>query len=508
MADMSLVAMTTSPTIKLHNAAMRQQQFSLLCISFAIYSLHSQVSSLSEVVHSIVHLKYPQFYHSKLGQCPQANMRTRHVQPALTPPGAIECSDLRPIEFFHPAYPKSTPPLLALIAVDKTDDGIPGLDYETAKIACGIVAGNRWDDATYFATKVDNRGEWVKVTPPSDGVLPAGPAYYFVIENPQHQYPVTPSFDHWRFPHDRLPELWSSLNIPGATGRVSGSETNGRSAARHQDRSCRITGSTENTEVAHLVPFACSEWFKDNRMNKYSHMISMFNAIDDERNLLLLRSDIHGLFDRNRFVLIPKRIDENTSATSPPAHSIILMTHALLPRGSCEISHYYHNRTLQSPVSGITREYLFARFAMSIFCDELYGFFGSPSKYKVRLYNRETGEDATEELYGDGVTNRAQIFPSVGGRVRSISPKKRKTAATSGQESATVAGSCSSPALWDESASWDESTSWNESDREDDESEDRGRKRMRSVDYYNREAAHRKGCQQGNASLPKRVRLE
>ncbi|GAP87331.1 hypothetical protein SAMD00023353_2700820 [Rosellinia necatrix] len=436
-------------------------------------------------------------------------MRTKHVKPTLAPPCAIEYSNIHPIEFFHPAYPQSTPPLLALAAVDKTDDGMSGLDHETAKIACGIVAGNKWDDETYFATKDANTNKWVKVIPPSDGILPAGPAYYFIVET-QHQYPVTPSFDHWRFPHDRLPELWSTLSIPDATGRISGDETDGCSSTRYRDRSCRITGSLENTEGAHLVPVACSEWFKDNRMGKYGRMFSVFNAIDDERNLLLLRSDIHGLFDKNRFAIIPKQI-QDTGMDSPDC---ILMTHAILPKGSYEISHFYHNRALQ-PVMGIAREYLFARFAMSIFCDELCDFFGGPSQYKIRLYDRKTGEESIEDLYGKEVKTRSQIFPSAGNRLRSINPKRREM--TPNGQGVALSTRSFSPRPWDE----DESTSSDESQREDkthdqtdnetnDETHcqaERGRKRMRSVDYY-RGLTPEQGYQQGNISLLKRQRPE
>lgn len=46
----------------------------------------------------------------------------------------------------HPNYPVADSPILHLRAVD---DG--GIDYDTALVACGIVAGNRWDG--FFVTR-------------------------------------------------------------------------------------------------------------------------------------------------------------------------------------------------------------------------------------------------------------------------------------------------------------------------------------------------------------------
>ncbi|KAH8156016.1 hypothetical protein CIB48_g12231 [Xylaria polymorpha] len=74
-------------------------------------------------------------------------------------------------------------------------------------------------------------------------------------------YPVVPNFEYWRFPHDRLPKLWSSLYIADSTGRVSGNETDGRVAAESQARP-KIQKSRTSCQ------FSVTEWFNNNYMDQ------------------------------------------------------------------------------------------------------------------------------------------------------------------------------------------------------------------------------------------------
>ncbi|KAI3316503.1 hypothetical protein HD806DRAFT_517366 [Xylariaceae sp. AK1471] len=141
-----------------------------------------------------------------------------HFKERLTPPIPSDHDVTQRdhlIEFFHPAYPVSAPPLLSLVAVDVAGNGTLGIDYDFAKASCGIVANNRWDDATYIATKNQVEGSCLNRVPqPEDGILPilaSGMAYYFVVDHPTNRYPVVPSFDHWRFPHTELPAPWDAL---------------------------------------------------------------------------------------------------------------------------------------------------------------------------------------------------------------------------------------------------------------------------------------------------------
>ncbi|KAI1505523.1 hypothetical protein F5X99DRAFT_247223 [Biscogniauxia marginata] len=387
------------------------------------------------------------------------------LQQAITPPIAADINNRRQdrlVEFFHPTYPNSSSPLLTLVAVDAGKDDTIGIDYELAKVACGIVAGNRWGEDTYFATK--NRQDdqdtpkWETVQTPEDGILCVGTSYYFIVDHPANRYPVVPSFDHWRFPHGELPSLWATLCIPESCGLATG-DADGRNTARNRDISCRITGSFENTEVAHLIPFAHKKWFESNKMERYCWLPDMVNTIDDETNLLLLRADIYGLLDRNRLVIVPKH-DNPSALSSSPATLVI---HAILPFGSREISQYYHNRALQSPVTGIRREHLFARFAQSLLCDENYKFLSGPHKYAVLLHDEEKGIQEIRDIYHDAIKDCSQIFPSAVGRTRSVSPKKRKAPPT--QQAAT---SC-----WNVDGSSDEDET--EQTTSDSETQPRGR---------------------------------
>ncbi|KAI0153281.1 hypothetical protein GGR57DRAFT_150486 [Xylariaceae sp. FL1272] len=362
---------------------------------------------------------------------------SQRFRPRIPPLLPADCDNNQKDSFvavYHPAYPASCPPLLRFVAVDLASDGQTlGIDYDVAKAACGIIANNRWDDATYIATKARASASscLTKVDPPEGGVLPALPrngdvVYYFVVENGDNLYPVVPTFDHWRFPHGiPLPTPWNSLEIRDSSGQISGSETDRKMAARLRDRSCRVTAAIEACEAAHIIPYAEHEWFQSNDMVQYCRLSETMPPIDDEANLITLRADIHTLFDQHRFVLLPKTEspgNDRSILSVPPS----LVLHTILPRGSRELSQFYHNRLAQ-PIAGIAAEFLFARFALAILRDEVYSFFsGGTIDYAVCLYDKETGIRRSERLSRDAVRDRGQLFYSSSGRVRSVSPKKRK----------------------------------------------------------------------------------
>ena len=81
------------------------------------------------------------------------------------------------IKFRHPAYSSDTGNnvLLTLLACDHPEGG---LHHETARIACGIVAGNAWNG--YFAYSAG--GEPIELGP--DGIL-SEKQYYFHVPHPE-----------------------------------------------------------------------------------------------------------------------------------------------------------------------------------------------------------------------------------------------------------------------------------------------------------------------------------
>lgn len=96
-----------------------------------------------------------------------AQCRPEHAQGINT----ISTDPYHRIEFKHPSYPSEYNTFLVYPALDHPSGG---LHYNTAKIACGIIAGNRWDG--YFTTTRDGEALDLSV----DDILPHGEYYFFL----------------------------------------------------------------------------------------------------------------------------------------------------------------------------------------------------------------------------------------------------------------------------------------------------------------------------------------
>ncbi|KAK0712180.1 hypothetical protein B0T21DRAFT_297413 [Apiosordaria backusii] len=346
--------------------------------------------------------------------------------PPFTPPAITHDPGIasREICFRHPAYPSSAPDLLVLTAADS--DG--GLDFDVALVSCCIVADVRWDDG-YLAQKDVAGGSsnqsFRRIDRPPDGTL-RGREFFFCIagrEPSSFKYPVIPSFHHWRFPHSGfdeageargdLPPPWRSLRLPElAPPRPT---VMGPAAALSRDITCRVSGYMDAVENAHLVPVGERLWFISNGMKRQetAPFASVFWP-----NILILRKDIHHLFDARRFTFLPKRFGTRT------AESAELVTHVLRPTGSPELVGLYHNRSPQ-PIRGVSVECLFARFAWSLFTEKHLPFFESGLEYAVRLWDEAKGEAETKTLRGLDVGLWARIFERAQSQSRSASPTKR-----------------------------------------------------------------------------------
>jgi hypothetical protein len=115
---------------------------------------------------------------------------------------------------------------------------------------------------------------------------------------PSDKYPIVPRFADWEFPHDDLPQYWKQCDIP----READAPRAGASIVG-LDGSCRITAHREGTQIAHLVPTSEAVWFNYNTMSKYTVDV---DTVNDGRNLILLRSDLHSIFDARNFAVVPK----------------------------------------------------------------------------------------------------------------------------------------------------------------------------------------------------------
>ncbi|KAJ4308593.1 hypothetical protein N0V84_012002 [Fusarium piperis] len=136
-------------------------------------------------------------------------------------------------------------------------------------------------------------------------------------------------------------------------------------------------------------------------------------AISDERNMVVLRRDLHHPFDNRRITFIPKRFDNSETAN--------IVTHVLLEQGSTELIDLYQNRLTQ-PLTGISAELLLARFAWTIFSDEIFPFLSGMHTYNVRILDPETGQYSGEQLQRPGIIGKLQLFDMP--RSRGISPKR------------------------------------------------------------------------------------
>lgn len=119
-----------------------------------------------------------------------------------------------------------------------------------------------------------------------------------------------------------------------------------------RDGSCRITDSRDSTGNAHIVPRSEREWFARNAMHHYNSALqSTSDQIDDVRNGFLMRRDLHHAFDKSVFCLAVKEGK--------------VVSHFL--ERTYEIGPMYHNTTFRLPEADPSVEFVWARFAWSIF---------------------------------------------------------------------------------------------------------------------------------------------
>lgn len=280
------------------------------------------------------------------------------------------------ITFRHPAYPSFKNVLLRLPALDHPSGGI---HHETARIACAVIAGNRWDG--YFTEAIDGP----RVDIQSHGLL-RNSDYFFHVPSPAlsrckasffcflggiivthldpeasdpecFRYPIVPCFREWQFPHRDLPSSW--INESHVTSNPSSRfcRSNLSVAVNLRDVTCRMSDHEEATEMVHLCPCSEDRWFHGNDMQNYidDPRKTGSGAVNDPSNVILLREDLHTAFDQLKFVFVPKSTVNGDST---------LVTHLLV--GSSELCRLYQNTELHS-MDGIPREFLLTRFAWSIF---------------------------------------------------------------------------------------------------------------------------------------------
>ncbi|ATY66563.1 hypothetical protein A9K55_001115 [Cordyceps militaris] len=341
----------------------------------------------------------------------------RHRLPAPTHPdeGVRPQFHRRNVRFCHPGYPDNSNTMLILPALDPLPhhdaQKTPlqpnkrfGMHHETARVACAILANARFDG--YLSENKQPQTDPPCIDP--DALL-LGDKYYFHVPGsaaPSPAYPVVPSFQHFRFPHARLPPSWlaSTLSIPDKYGLPCAATLDAAVLAR--DVSCRLTASTLGTEAAHLIPRSENAWFLSNEMAQYTIRPSLpaAAATDDTANAILLSSHIHATFDQRCFAIAPKW-----------GRWVI---HTLIGTPAEELTAVYHNVELQQ-LTGLAVECIFARFAWSVVLQASFLSAGGPRWLSVI----RADESVSKEIFMDLMST--YVLKLVGSKSRSYSPKKR-----------------------------------------------------------------------------------
>ncbi|KAL8953876.1 MAG: hypothetical protein Q9222_000289 [Ikaeria aurantiellina] len=174
-------------------------------------------------------------------------------------------------------------------------------------------------------------------------------------------------------------------------------------AIKARDQSCRVTGSAEAGETAHLIAVKLQDWFMDQGMDNHSDDAE---SLDSTGNQLLLRVDIHRAYDQFKWVIFP-------SADRYVYHAL----------DSYELASLHHQRELR-PIHGVSA------FAQATF-PKLRRFLGS-RMYKYLLLVEE-GSETPQPVKKLGNWCVDQFYPPL--RPRSASPTKRESPTKEGSPS-------------------------------------------------------------------------
>ncbi|KAL2190587.1 hypothetical protein L209DRAFT_750722 [Thermothelomyces heterothallicus CBS 203.75] len=377
------------------------------------------------------------------------------------------------VDFLHPGYPGRT----VLLSLPALDDG--GIDFDTALVACGLVAGNRWNDGFF---SLDRSGA-VSVERPDDGIL-REQQYFFHLPGPLNPpYPTVPRFSHWRFPHNDLPPLWQRWAADAAATRMGGE------AARR----CVLSNYGDGLEMAHLVPAGEDDWWLSNQMQQYSPtQLFSSDPIDGPANLLTLRADLHRVFDERHFCFVPKVGEKSggdgseadtgrdgaTAERKPPQ----LVLHVFNSTPSGQLPNLWHNRAVHPIPATVAVECLFARFAWTVLSPRVFDMFlpSTSVPRRLLLWSREKGEWETEEA-------SPEMCRKMWKNARSCSPRKRSAPRSADAAEELLAKE--SPRLYD-SGYFGADTSENDGCYNDElgpaerqEDQPRGRSRKRRVSF-------------------------
>lgn len=167
-------------------------------------------------------------------------------------------------------------------------------------------------------------------------------------------------------------------------------------------------------------------------MSRYSN--SRYPDIDDIKNILSLRADVHICLDRHMFALVPKieMFETNSSTEQTENHTYTLQ---VLTDDSAQFTKAFHNILLPH-LQGVAAEYLFARFALATFISVkpfvLKGFTRHIARFIARDENKGA-ENICEDVGGESLESQYG-----GGKSRNASPTERKKESENEEEQEEV----------------------------------------------------------------------
>ncbi|KAL8707354.1 MAG: hypothetical protein Q9220_007602 [cf. Caloplaca sp. 1 TL-2023] len=339
------------------------------------------------------------------------------TRPRLEPPSSVEYDVGNSISILHPGYPDHENCLFTFSACDHRDGG---LHKNIPLTACAIVAGNTWlgylsaerDGPPLPATIQVLRAKFYyyypyPFSPPATAPTAAPSPLLFAGNDPTRKpYPVYTEFRDWPFPQD-LPSWWPKIPRSNRPNR-SHSHSTLSHAVRERDYCCRLTGWTQITEGAHIIPKEEADWLSRNNMHMYSADTHMPTA-NNSANIFLLRRDVHRSYDQSFWTIVPK-------AMGPESEEMDWVCH-LLVRDD-EYAQAFHNVVLHD-LHGVRAEYLLAGFALAIF--PMLGPFLSKGTDRYLMGKSIVADSAGTLVSGKDCSRR---FPS--NKNRSRSPKKRR----------------------------------------------------------------------------------
>ncbi|TKX18270.1 hypothetical protein C1H76_9538 [Elsinoe australis] len=269
-----------------------------------------------------------------------------------------------------------------------------GVTFGVLRTACGILADNRWDG--YFTRSKSPTGE--RISLPDHDIIRSGTYYYQLPGYEDGKWPVVPTLQDWRFPHDNLPTLWQNSEQAELLQTWD--------LPPHRDQTCHLTGSSMISQNAHIVPKEFDSWFQNERLTQYCSDMNTFGfeSTDDKTNMLRLRDDLHRAWDTNRFAIVPK-----SSASSMVAWRIQALD------SQVDLVSDFHNRATYIPYRAHIAKFLLARFAIQIL--KRAAPFFRPDKERLVV---RRGLQVPTSL------SRADI-PELQPKSRSQSPRKRKS---------------------------------------------------------------------------------